>query len=165
MKNFLIIVLIILSCFYSCSGKSSESGDAVEKITDPKALGEEIGKHYDEMMDKLVSMLESADSINKLKEDVAELKDEYIGIFVEYGKMREELSEADKPKVDSALMSVFRTLDTERFDKYSELQQKYRAEDTELGSEISSFNILTQYAFFELLKKQAPEEAERLGIE
>jgi len=31
-------------------------------------------------------------------------------------------------------------------------------------SKIKFINIITQYAFFDLLKKQAPKEAERLGI-
>ena len=35
----------------------------------------------------------------------------------------------------------------------------------ELANEIAQFNVITQYANFELLKKQLPEEAERLGIE
>ena len=30
---------------------------------------------------------------------------------------------------------------------------------------VGSLNIITQYADFDLLKKQAPEEAKRLGIE
>ncbi|MGK2965429.1 MAG: hypothetical protein ACSLFM_07470 [Tepidiformaceae bacterium] len=34
-----------------------------------------------------------------------------------------------------------------------------------LASELASMNVLTRYAFFELLKQQVPAEAERLGID
>ena len=30
---------------------------------------------------------------------------------------------------------------------------------------LSTFNTLTQYAFFDVLKEQDPDEAQRLGIE
>lgn len=171
MKMFILILVVTLlffvTGFYSCTGKSSgeSGGNSAQNIADPKMLGEEIGKKYNEMMDKLIMILEYGDDLEKLKQDVADLKEEYIEIYVEYGRMREKLSESDRPKVDSALMSYFGTLDNERFKKYSVLQQDYFAKDSDLGGEISSFNILTQYAFFELLKKQEPKEAERLGIE
>ena len=119
MNKFLVIAFLIISLgFYSCSGKSEGN---VAVISDPKALGEEIGKNYDEMMDKLVAMLEEADGIEKLKQELAVLKEEYISIFVEYGNMREQLSETDKPKVDNAVISFNSNLDMDRFEKYSEL--------------------------------------------
>jgi hypothetical protein len=155
----IILFLTAVMSFVSCGGSGTKT------ITDPKELGEAIGKNYDEMFDKLIAVLESTDDIDKLKEDVAALKEEYIQIFVEYGKMREELDEADRPKVDSAVLSYNRNLDMDRFQKYSDLQQELSQQDYDLGKMVSSFNILTQYAFFELLKRQEPEEAERLGIE
>jgi uncharacterized protein YdbL (DUF1318 family) len=45
-------------------------------------------------------------------------------------------------------------------DNYMEALQK----DANLGKIIKDFNIITQYALFDLLKKQSPKEAERLGI-
>ncbi len=44
-------------------------------------------------------------------------------------------------------------------------QHYYGTENYELSKNISSFNIIMQYAQFELVKKQAPDEAARLGIE
>jgi hypothetical protein len=38
------------------------------------------------------------------------------------------------------------------------------ATEPALALEPTSLNIITQYAFFELLKKQEPDEASRLGI-
>ena len=48
---------------------------------------------------------------------------------------------------------------------FKENQQYYFSKDQELHKIIMSFNIITQYAQFELLKKQEPEEAKRLGID
>ena len=50
------------------------------------------------------------------------------------------------------------------FKPFSEGQQFYMKKDPNLGKLIKDFNIITQYAFFDLLKKQDPKEAERLGI-
>ena len=47
----------------------------------------------------------------------------------------------------------------------NEARIHYAKIDAELAALIGSFNIITQYSQFELIKKQEPAEAERLGIE
>ena len=85
-KVFTFAVLLIITIgLLSCSGGGNKT------ITDPEELGEAIGKNYDEMMDKVVALLESTDDLDKLKQDLAVLKEEYITIFVEFGKMREQM--------------------------------------------------------------------------
>ena len=46
-----------------------------------------------------------------------------------------------------------------------EIQKHYAQMDREFGNLLASFNVLSQYASFDLLKKQLPEEAKRLGID
>ena len=50
------------------------------------------------------------------------------------------------------------------FKEYQEGQSFYK-DNPELYNLIGDFNTITQYAFFDLLKKQLPEEASRLGIQ
>jgi hypothetical protein len=59
---------------------------------------------------------------------------------------------------------AFSSIPQDIFKAYSEGQQYYSQKDPNLGKTLKDFNIITQYAFFDLLKKQAPKEAERLGI-
>ena len=66
--------------------------------------------------------------------------------------------------MDAAIGMSINTVPGDVFTAYSKGQSAYQAKDAGLGDLITSFNILTQYANFELLKKQAPEEAKRLGI-
>jgi len=46
-----------------------------------------------------------------------------------------------------------------------DIYNSYPEDDLAFKNLLASFNILTQYADFDLLKQQAPEEAARLGIE
>jgi hypothetical protein len=47
----------------------------------------------------------------------------------------------------------------------SDAVNHYRNEDNDFANTLAEFNTLTQYADFDLLKKQKPDEATRLGIQ
>lgn len=65
-------------------------------------------------------------------------------------------------KISSGLNSMY---NKPAFNTYMEATNYYMSQDAALHKELSDFNILTQYASFDLLKKQAPEEAARLGLQ
>ena len=81
-----------------------------------------------------------------------------------WARQREALDEAGRKKVSSVIGMAFVMMPQDLFKEFSEGQMFYAKKDQDLGKLIGSFNIITQYCQFELLKKQEPKEAERLGI-
>lgn len=110
-----------------------------------------------------------AEALPKLRE----VKEKYIGLLVPLGREREAMEKGARSQAEAALVSkMMRMSDDESFKKYNTLSRgafsafkAKTAEEKEAAEIVASVNIITQYAQFELLKKQAPKEAERLGIE
>ena len=76
------------------------------------------------------------------------------------------LDTGEKAKMSARIAAALEAAaDEDWYAVYMELYKSYAATDSEFGNLLASFNILTQYADFDLLRKQAPEEAARLGIE
>ena len=76
------------------------------------------------------------------------------------------MSAADRAQVEAKVSSSFsQAASTDWYKAYAKTTTFYTTEDAELGRHVQSFNIITQYAFFELLRKQEPAEAQRLGIQ
>ncbi|GEM_PF-2259389 len=110
----------------------------------------------------------AAEALPKLKA----MKEKYIEALVPLGREREAMDAPTKAQAEMALSSKLMGLQSsEDFKKYHQLAtgpfngfKAKTAEEKEAAALAASVNILTQYAHFELLKKQAPKEAERLGI-
>jgi hypothetical protein len=131
----------------------------------PEELGEEIGAVYVEALQKVTDLVESKPAVAEVKPKVEELKETYIQKLVELGKKREALGEQDKAVADSAiLMALDKVYNESWYTTYSEVVQYYFDQDYEFQQLLYSFNIIGQYANFDLLKEQEPEEAARLGI-
>jgi hypothetical protein len=89
------------------------------------------------------------------------------------GRQREAMTEADRTKAGSFfLMKLMSVQSADDFKVFLELANGPYSpntartdEEKELARLIRSINIISQYGQFELLKKQEPEEAARLGIE
>jgi len=166
-----IIVLAFILCFSfidGCNrGGSSAQGSSLD-LSNPETLGDKIGTSYIEMMTELNTILKAKPEIEELKTQIAELKEKYIAIFFDYGKYREEMTDDNQALVDDATVSKFMEfmeLDRTMYDYYTTAVSEYQELDYDLGSELASFNTLSQYAFYELLKKQLPDEAKRLGLQ
>jgi len=169
----LVIIFISLVFITACSSNNTDENNVevngtdenieVNEVLTPEELGERIGDHYVELFIELNSLLDERLDPEELKPQVTALKEKYITIFVELGALKEEFTEENKTKVNSALISSFYDMDND-YDSYNESIEYYRELDNELASILVSFNIITQYADYELLIKQEPEEAERLGI-
>lgn len=132
------------------------------KVT-PEAIGKAIAADYLTMMNELNLLLAPAPMPAVLKPKVRELKDRWIAVFVAHGREREKLPESQKSDVDTAVVRELAALPTANVTLINATIA--RTSDLELASDLSSINILMQYSFFELLKRQLPGEAERLGIE
>jgi hypothetical protein len=119
-----------------------------------------------EAMQRLVGLLEGTPRPDAVRADVEDLKEEYIQRFVAYGRQRLELNDAGQEEMRSLTAQGLSALSEEPwFESYMSLYEHYSMGDVEFSDLLASFNILTQYADFDLLKQQAPEEAARLGIE
>lgn len=127
-------------------------------------LGKAIVNNYLEALKKVNELMKARPEAADLSPKVEALKEETIKKMVEVGQKVAKLNEAGKKKVDAKVSMAFGSTPQDLFKAVSEGQQFYAKKDANLGKTIKDFNIITQYALFDLLKKQEPKEAERLGI-
>ncbi len=132
----------------------------------PAELGEAAGALWSEAIQRLVETLEARPEPAAVYSRVAQLKEEYVRKMVALGR------EIASLQVDGRAVALGRitaaleaAAESEWFKRYVALYDEYASGDQEFALLLASFNILTQYADFELLKLQDPEEAARLGIE
>jgi|WetSurMetagenome_2_1015567.scaffolds.fasta_scaffold192664_2 hypothetical protein len=130
----------------------------------PDELGKAIVDNYYDSLKKLTGLMKDQPEPADLTPKVDALKEETIKKMVELGQKVAKLDEAGKKKVDAKVSMGLSNTPMDVFKAFSEGQQFYAKKDAKLGKTIKDFNIITQYALFDLLKKQEPKEAERLGI-
>jgi len=143
----------------------AQENAAPQEMT-PREIGQAVAARYVEAMTELTDLVEGKPPAAEIKPQVEDLKETYIQKLVELGRKREALSNQERATVDSAISVGINALYGDPvFATYSEVVQYYFNEDPEFHQLLSSFNIITQYASFDLLKQQEPDEAARLGIE
>jgi len=177
------VVIFAVATFIGCGKKNDgadntakgieSKGDDIKTETAKNKTADELGidyanesyKLYIESLKEVTALIKDKPEPTAVKEKVAELKETYIKKFVEIGKKREALDESAKQKYNMTLVaSLGNALNDDGFKAYQEAIQPYFATDQEFYKLINSFNIITQYVDFTLLKQQEPEEAKRLGI-
>jgi hypothetical protein len=127
-------------------------------------LGKAAGATWTEAMQKLNTLLASKPEAATVSTQVKQLKEEYIQKMVALGRQRAALDPSGKSDMNASLAaSVSAAANEDWYSQYMETYNQYGS-DAEFANLLASFNILTQYADFELLKQQSPEEAARLGI-
>lgn len=130
----------------------------------PEGMGTAAGEIYKGALDALVKALESKPEPADAKAKATAIIDGAKTSLVELGKKREALAPADKATFDKAAAAGISSVSSKTFDAYSAIASHYRTADREVGNLIGEANTLTQYANFDLLKKQAPKEAEKYGV-
>ena len=130
----------------------------------PADLGDAIGTLYVEAIGAVTEELGPRPEPEALRPKLETMKEGYVSKLVAYGRAREAMAEADRATVDSKIGSAMMRVPNETWTAYSEGQQHYFSSDSDLADLIASFNVITQYANFDLLEKQEPDEAKRLGI-
>lgn len=169
-----VAAAVAFALLAACGGSESESPgnsqsagatSGSSSAAAPEDLAEEVAQHYFDALDELDAILSQDPQIDDLRLEVLNLKNEYITLLLPYGYSREEMSGTARDAFDSAinraiLLSTPPALTT----LGTTVADLNAAGETSLASEVASFNILTQYVFFDLLKEQDPDEAERLGI-
>ena len=187
--NLLCSLLVVVSLLVACGGGDKESEakptisstpkatitpaveeqaptptNVLEELS-PSALGEEIGTVYVESIQKVSELVADKPPSAEVRDQVAELKATYVQRLVELGHLREALSRQDRAAVNNAINETFIAgSKSDWYNTYFEAVQYYSERDREFYELLYSFNIIGQYANFDLLKEQEPEEAERLGL-
>lgn len=130
----------------------------------PQAIGDAVGALYIDTMRQVTAALEGKPEVDVAKAKLTEIKADAVGKLVELGRKRAALDGAGKAAADRGVRGAMRRVPPEVFEAFSAAHKHYATADREMGDLLASFNVITQYAAFELLKKQAPEEFERLGL-
>ncbi len=141
------------------------SAPVVPATLTPKELGDKIGVVYVGSLEAVTKLLENKPDAATALPQVTTLKEQTIQQLVELGKQREALNAAGRASVDNAINSALISIASAPwYTTYTELSQYYFDKNQDLQKALASFNIIGQYANFDLLKQQAPQEAARLGL-
>ena len=147
----------------ACGGSEAGTTTAADSTTtassttaaDPAALGDQIGDLYLAAYDDLIALLADRPVPADAATAVASLKEQYIQQMVALGHRREALDDAGRAAVDARITAALGSLPAATYDAYQQAYTDYSA-DLEVANLIASFNILGQYANFDLLREQAP---------
>jgi hypothetical protein len=148
-------------------GQQAKGGNK-EKVAS-ELSDEELGKRictvYTDAISEIAKLLGPKPDISLVKQPVLDLKERAIKELVALGKMKVGRNTQQAAKINLTVMNMFsRMANDVDFKAFQDAITFYLAKDRDFADVITSFNIITQYADFDLLKKQTPKEAERLGI-
>lgn len=185
--KILLLIAIILSvaaatALAGCAGglpdqtSTSLTGPTVPSSTtsstEPQThlLADEVAATWAESIQDLVPLLENTPPVASIQAQVADLKEQYIQKMVLIGTDVALLDAEDQQTVYvRATDSMSAMGDAPWFSSYKARYVPYEemtdAASQEFAVVLASFNTLSEYAFFNLLKEDKPDEASRLGIE
>lgn len=177
------VPVVVIMSIAGCGGDSDSADQAADQPTDQPAtetttapeetpatdppsadqLGDEIAAVYLSVYDDVVAALEDRPDPAEAEAQLTELKDTAIERLVALGHRREALDAASRAGIDGTVSSALMRLPETTLAEYQAAIDHY-ANEPELADLIRSFNIIGQYANFDLLRQQEPDEAARLGI-
>ncbi len=133
-------------------------------------LGAQVAGTWSEAIQKLVPLLEGTPPVSTLQGPVAQLKEEYVQKMVALGRKIADLDSSEQETAYARTTDILNgTADSDWFKSYVRLYDQYAAGEDQAAQDfavlLSTFNTLTQYAYFDVLKSQNPDEAQRLGID
>jgi hypothetical protein len=160
-----MVILIIIGCGKGENGNTS--GKEIKDLT-PDKWADQVYAIYEKSIVKLDEIIGTKPAItDELKKQVTILKNSIIDECIPLGKARARMSEADQKMCSAKLgLKLDRIASNPAWARtQNDARMFYSKTDAQFGLLVASFNIITQYAQFELLTKQEPAEAKRLGIE
>ncbi len=133
-------------------------------------LGKQVAATWSEAIQKTLPLMEGTPPAASIQPQMATLKEEYVQKMVALGRQIWALPASDQQSIyDRAVDILSSEGATDWFLSYKDLYERYAAlsdqASQDLAVVVASFNTLTQYAFFEVLKANDPDEAARLGLE
>jgi len=167
MKRLMLVAGWVVVCLTLGCGKGNAGMNAPD-VAAVKAAGSTLGKavwaDYVKMLDDLSALVGEKPDAATVKPKVAELRTRYVAVFVEHGRKREALDADGREGFDGALRAAFSSASDDMTAWLTDAVDHYRPTDAALADDLAAFNTLTQYANFEVLRKQKPDEAKRLGL-
>ncbi|HUX06306.1 MAG TPA: hypothetical protein VMX35_03245 [Acidobacteriota bacterium] len=161
-------LLLAAIAFAACGGEQAEqqeseaAAEEAQAEMTPEQIGNAAGRLYAHAMQEVVDLLEGQPEAEEVTPKLEELKESYVQKLVELGHKREALDESGRSVVNRTTMAFLGNISPDLYEAYRAAQRNYAGSET--GNLIASFNTITQYMNFDLLKKQEPAEAERLGL-
>ncbi len=163
-KQFLAVIGFVL-LLSACSSAPVEVKKESVLPPTPTHRAQETQAIFVGAVTDVVTLVAGEPEVSDVSTQVADIKEAAVQKLVAIGRLREEMTDQEKAEFDRVLSKeILGLYGDETFDNLYEIQKKYSGRDREFSNMLASFNILTQYTNFDLLKKQAPEEAKRLGI-
>jgi hypothetical protein len=172
----LAVLLLAAMLLAGCAGELPVPGQTMSTVavatTEAPAtqLGNQVAATWEEAIQKLVPLLEGTPPVSSLQVPVAQLKEEYVQKMVALGRQIAALDPSQGQAANDQMTGIIDgTANTDWFKSYVRLYDQYAAGTDQTTQDfailLSTFNTLTEYAFFDLLKAQDPDEAQRLGIQ
>lgn len=136
---------------------------------DPDGVADRVFQIYVDTLDKSNALFEGTPPAAEIAGKFDALKEKAVTALVKLGHEISAMSAGDRARVESGVnASISRVLSKPRtkaiYEAYQKAWSAYSKADPEFFQKVKSLNILTQYAFFDLLRKQEPDEADRLGV-
>jgi hypothetical protein len=180
----LLLGVFLLTGLAACGGADgsdvpSEDGEAARTAVDvtaaetPEEVGEAVGDLYVTALRETSEALDDRPEPAVATERLQQIKAHHVEQLVALGRKIEAMSPAERSTVESAVRQAQSGLSYDEALKpiwadYQAAQQHYidsgGANDATFWKLLQSVNVITQYAFFDLLRRQAPDEAARLGV-
>ncbi|MFC1852547.1 hypothetical protein ACFL27_20310 [candidate division CSSED10-310 bacterium] len=160
MKISIICFFLINSVLFSMSTCKKEEA----KHKGPEEIGKQIGDLYHVAVADTAKLVENVSDPKILKKQLTELKEKIVMKLVNLGKIRKTMSKNEEAQVNQIVIKAIRSVNMDDWNRLDDATRHYHSIDPEISQLLFEINTITQYADFELLKKQAPEEAKRLGI-
>jgi hypothetical protein len=147
------------------SSSSSVSPTTTEASLSPGELGNQIGATYVGALRDAALALKDKPDVAAVRAQIEQLKNDTVAKLVEFGRAREAMNAGDRASVDAKITAALSAAGAEDwYATYNDVWQHYSSIDTDFANLVAAFNVIGQYANFDLLKQQAPAEAARLGI-
>ncbi|MBB5021495.1 hypothetical protein [Desulfurispira natronophila] len=126
----------------------------------PEEFATEAAKLYRDGLLFAVKTVHSSHQADEVVRKLIEHKEFLIGKFVELGHQYLKISPQDQEAGQRLLLDKLQDMDAHTWSTYMATLSQY----PEFSRQLADYNLITQYAFFDLLWQQLPDEADRLGI-
>jgi hypothetical protein len=159
-----LLINVFLSCNFSSDKKDMKTADKMSR----ESYSEGVFEIWENSINELNEIIGQKPALTtELKKQVAELKEKTIQNLLPFGREHEKQPEAEKKNWSKKFIEKMGLLSVNKAweNTMNACYRHYVSLDYQFASEIASFNTITQYADFGLLKLQNPAEAKRLGIE
>lgn len=151
--RIVIVVVSVVAVFIIWISRKAHS-------VSPDSFAEAISNIYADGIRMVVELSSEETPSEEMERLLKEKKEEMIKDLVKLGYIYKDFNSEYKKKADDVVRTLIMRKGESFWDDYISAVQKYYS----INSLINDFNLITRYAFFDLLWEDLPSEAERLGL-